>query len=234
MDPQVSGSFIPKKPLVADVRAGTSAMGLFMLLSILIFVTSLVAAGAVFAYTQFLKSSIAFKQDSLSKAQNAYDPGVIEDLIRLDDRIVESRNVLGAHVAPSAVFAFLSNQTLENVQFGKFELKMNNEEGGTTLSLEGQADNFSTIALQSDQFGASKVLKDVIFSDLVISAETGRVTFTVTAAVDPPFLLYSRNLTTAPAPVIQTAPENPPEEQTLTTPEEMPVIPQESTEPPVQ
>lgn len=196
MDPQVSGSFIPKKPL-AQGGGPRSTMGIVVLASLLIFIASLLAGGATFAYTQFLKSSIAFKKDSLAKAQNAYDPGIIEDLIRLDSRIAESKRILGTHVAPSAVFAFLSLQTLEKVQFESFDLAVGSLEGGTTLTLKGEADSFSTIALQSDQFGASKVLKDVVFSDLVI-AEGGSITFTVTAKVDDEFLLYSKSLITSP------------------------------------
>ncbi|MBC7836820.1 hypothetical protein H7X87_03530 [Acetobacteraceae bacterium] len=200
MDPTVSASFIPKRPLVEGGGRRPNGVGLILLLSILIFVASMVSAGAVFAYTQFLKSSLVSKQESLQKVQEAYDPGVIEDLIRLDARMSQSKKILGGHVAPSALFAFLSTQTLEKVAFGSFEFKLD-ENGGAALEMNGEADSFSTVALQSDQFGASKVFKDVIFSNLAISAETGKVTFAVAVSVDPSLLLYSKSLTADYAPV---------------------------------
>jgi hypothetical protein len=49
------------------------------------------------------------------------------------------------------------------------------------------------VALQSDQFGASKVLRDVIFSGITVN-DAGRVSFTVNASVDSQLLLYSNNL----------------------------------------
>lgn len=192
MDPQVSASFIPKKPLTGEPRRrGMSGGGLIGLSSMLIFIISLIAAGAVFAYTQYLNVSLSSKKDSLEKAQSAFNTEAIEDLIRLDQRLMASKTILSKHVAASAIFSFLSAETLESVQFNKFEFALDDDRAAV-LTLSGQADNFSTIALQSDQFGASKVLSDVIFSDIVITPATGKVTFTVSAKVDPDFLLYSR------------------------------------------
>ena len=70
MDPQAS-SFIPKKPLgeARATRAGGSSI--ILLISILIFIASIVAAGAVFAYKQILSSTLASESDSLAKAKEA-------------------------------------------------------------------------------------------------------------------------------------------------------------------
>ncbi len=192
MDPQVSTSFIPKKPLV-PARARGSASGLVLLLAILIFIGSVVAGGGVFAYDRYLKSTIASKQHSLELAQAAYEPGVIESLIRLDSRLGESKRLLGKHLAPSAIFMFLSTQTLERVQLTSFDYVVD-ESGAATLELVGVADTFSALALQSDQFGTSNVLRNVIFSNILISPTTGKVSFAVHADVDPSLLLYTKNL----------------------------------------
>lgn len=215
MDPQVSASFIPKKPLVQDSRPRSGA-SLLTLVAVLIFIASLVAAGATFAYTQYLKRSITAKSASLERAQSAYDPGVIEDLVRLDERLSAGKTLLAEHLSPSAIFSFLSIQTLEQVQLNSFSLDIG-EDGSGALELTGEAASFSTIALQSDQFGASKVLKDLIFSDLVISPETGRVTFSVSAKVDPSLLLYSKNLGVSP--IVPSGGESAPAEEE-TIPEE--------------
>lgn len=206
MDPQTTTSFIPKKPLVSGSRRG-STVGLLMLASILIFIMSLVAAGATFLYEQYLKSAIDSKSNSLTISQNAFDLGVIQDLVRLDSLIGQSKEILTKHVAPSAIFYLLSSQTLEKVQFSKFEYAAG-ESGVATIHLDGTADSFSTVALQSDQFGASKVLKNIVFSNINISADTGRVTFSVSAGVDPSLTLYSR--TVAQGAALETAPPTQP------------------------
>lgn len=205
MDPQVSTSFIPKKPLV-PARARGSLGGLLVLVSILVLIASGVAAGAVFGYQQYLKSSIVSKSDSLQKAQAAYDANAIASLIRLDTRIKEAARVIDAHVAPSAIFTFLAEQTLEKVQLTSFDYQLQ-EDGVVDIAIEGTADTFSTLALQSDQFGSSDVLRDVIFSNILINPVNGKVNFTVHAGIDPAFILYSKHLRAQP-PVIPAASES--------------------------
>lgn len=189
MDPQVPTSFIPKKPLVGEGRSGGSS-GLITLLAILIFVASVVAAGGAFAYGKYLDRAIADKDSSLKKAEGAFDTASIVDLSRLDIRLGEARELLGSHVAPSGVFTFLSATTLERVQFTSLTLDIGGDGSGKIL-LSGVADSFSSLALQSDQFSAAKVLRDVVFSG--ISTDTaGRVQFSVSASVDPSLLSYAK------------------------------------------
>ncbi|MDZ4226436.1 MAG: hypothetical protein U1C66_03015, partial [Patescibacteria group bacterium] len=106
MDPQVSTSFIPKKPLTEGRRGSSS--GLIFLLALLIFTGSVVAAGAAFLYGTYLNNALTAKARSLETAQGAFESaGAIENLIRLDSRIKEAKSLLGEHVAPSAIFYFL-------------------------------------------------------------------------------------------------------------------------------
>lgn len=189
MDPQVSGSFIPKAPLV-DTRRSAGGMGLLLIVAVLLLVLSVVGAGSVFAYQQILTTQIASKSDSLKRAEGAFEPDVIEQLSRLDSRITHAQTLLQNHTAPSAIFDYLSTITLEQVQFTDFTYQMGGD-GSATIALSGVGDSFSTVALQSDQFGASRLLKDVVFSDVAIGTG-GRVTFTVKATLDPSLYLYAR------------------------------------------
>lgn len=199
MDPQVSNSFIPKKNLeTASARPAGKGTGLLLLLAVLIFVASLVAAGSVFAYQGLLKQSIANKSASLKLNEKAYDPGVIQELIRVDTRLNEAKSLLDKHIAPSAIFAFLAQQTLEKVQFVNFSYNVS-QDGSSKITLNGLADSFSTVALQSDQLGASKILKNVVFSGVTVDAASGKVGFSVSADVASSLTLYSNALTTNPA-----------------------------------
>jgi hypothetical protein len=192
MDPQVPASFIPKKPLTSENRSSGGGGGLINIIALLIFVASLAGAGGTFLYQQYLKNSITAKADSLNRAQGAYDPGVIQDLVRLDSRIAQARTLMGKHVAPTALFAYLAGATLESVQFSSFNYALE-ADGGATISLSGVARSFSSVALQSDSFGSSRVLRNVVFSDISVG-QTGSVTFSVSATVDPALLLYDRAL----------------------------------------
>ncbi len=188
MDPQVPTSFIPKKPLVGEARSGGG--GLIMLIAVLIFVGSLLAAGGATAYDAYLKSALLSKDASLKKAEGAFDTNSIRDLERLDIRLSEARELIQNHIAPSGLFTFLSAATLERVQFTSMALDMDGE-GGGKLALTGVADSFSALALQSDEFSAAKVLRDVVFSGITTDL-SGRVQFSVTAGVDPSILNYAK------------------------------------------
>ena len=191
MDPQVGTSFIPKKPLVGGSPSRGGFGGLVMLLALLLFLLSLLGGGGAFAYERFLKASIGAKASSLERAREAYSPSVIQDLMRLDSRLSEASDLLNKHVAPSAILFFLGSITLERVQFTSFGYDLQ-VDGSAKIILNGIGDSFSTVALQSDEFGASKMLRDVVFSDITI--EQGDVSFTVEAIVDRSFLLYSKSL----------------------------------------
>lgn len=196
MDPVGQGSFIPKESLTVTRNAG-GGLGLLSLLGLLIFVLSIVSAGGVFAYERILNSQIAEKDESLRLAEGAFDAGTIQDLLRLDNRLIQAQALLQRHVSPSAIFYFLSANTLEWVQLSSFDFALQ-PDGTAKIALGGIADSFSSVALQSDRFGGSKVLRDVVFSGITIS-ESGKVNFSVGSSVDPALILYSRNIEQAPA-----------------------------------
>lgn len=207
MDPQVPASFIPKQPLV-ETRSGVGAgAGLITLVSVLLFVVSLVGAGGVFAYTGILTASIANKDTSLKAAEGAFEPEVIAELGRLDARLIQVQKLLAGHLAPSGVFDFLSTITLTQVQFTNFTFKKQ-ADGSAVITLQGTGDSFSTVALQSDQFGSTRLLKDVVFSDVAIG-QSGKVSFSVKATVDPSLYLYSKQTASTQAAPVQPIQQQP-------------------------
>jgi hypothetical protein len=191
MDPQVQGSFIPKEALAASARRG-SGMGLLLMLAILIFVASLGAAGAVVGWEYLLNKQITKNETDLTAREKAFEVTSIQDLIRLDKRLSEAKGLLQKHVSPSVLFSFLADITLQKVQFTAFDYSLK-PDGTAGITLEGNADSFQSVALQSDKFGGTQVLKDVVFSNITVGT-TGRVNFSIAATVDSKYLLYSRNL----------------------------------------
>lgn len=203
MDSQVPTSFIPKKPLDTGMgRRGSSgaATGLFFVLAIFVFVGSIAAAAGVFGYEQYQTGAIASAEESLQEKRAEFDPAVIDSLLRVDSRLKNAQVLLQKHVASSAVFNLLSQQTLQDVQFSSFEYSLL-DDGSANVSLIGQGANFTAVALQSDQFGASKQLKNVVFSDIKVDV-SGKITFTVKVNVLPSTLSYTQNLDMMAAPAV--------------------------------
>lgn len=193
MDPQVGASFIPKKALATQsARAQGGGVGLLLLIALFFFIASIVAAGAAFGYEQFLKNSIAGKNQSLTLSENAFDPNTIQNLVRTDQRLTQAQVLLNSHVAPSAIFDLLSTLALQNVQFTSLNYTLNSD-GSAAIQIGGIADSFSTVALESDQLGASSALKDVIFSDITVES-SGAVSFTVNATVSASTLSYRSDI----------------------------------------
>ena len=200
MDATPQASFIPKAAM--DSRSGASGafVSLALLIAIFLFVASCVAAGAAFTYQRFLEGKITEDKTSLETAKTQFDPSTIQELVRTDLRINNAKTLLTNHVAPSALFSFLANNTLSSVQFSNFDYTLS-ENGAATISLQGQADSFATVALQSDLFGSNKLLKDVAFSGVSVT-QTGSVNFSVKATLNPQVINYKQTLTatnTAPA-----------------------------------
>jgi hypothetical protein len=198
MDPQVQASFIPKKPIDSGLRRSGGTFGLFFILALLVFITSLVAAGAAFLYQGHLQAQLTQDQVSLKLNQDAYAPAALDELIRLDNRINNAEQLLSKHVAPSQIFDYLGSQTLQSVYYTSYDYSLGTD-GSAHLSLSGVADSFASVALQSDQFGNNTNLKDVVFSNIASSGK-GAVSFTVVANLNPNLILYSNEFATSTTP----------------------------------
>jgi hypothetical protein len=189
MDPQVRTSFIPKKPVTTAYAETKAPVSIFLLVSLIIFLGSLFAAGGAFAYLAYLKQSIESKSASLDRSRKVFEPAVIGELVRLDNRMKLGKEVLTSHVGASALFSFLEQTTLESVRFTEFGYALDGS-GAGTVSMEGEARSFSDVALQSDEFAKQRVLKDIYF-DNINTDQAGKVIFSVRASVDPAFLVYA-------------------------------------------
>ena len=194
MDLQPQASFIPKRPLTSSPVSGHGAPSILSIIATFIFVVSILAAAGVFGYTLYLNHQLSTAKSSLDAARAAYDPNSIQDLIRLNSRIEQAKQLLAKHVAPSALFSFLEANTLSTVRFTQMGYSVN-PDGSIGLTLTGNAADFASVALQSDQFSAAtKVLSNIVFSGLSIDPATGIVRFQVSANINSDTLLYSNSI----------------------------------------
>jgi hypothetical protein len=196
MDTKFQTSFIPKKTAPASAgRPISGSVSPFMLGAIIIFVLTLAASGAVFAYRRILISSIGDMDRRLVEAKNSFEPDFINKVDRLNKRIEAAKKLIVAHKVVSPIFEVLENNTLATVRFNDFSYNLK-DGGESSISLSGEAKNFSSVALQSDIFGKEKYIKSPAFSDLNPDS-SGNIVFKFNASIDPALTSYQKNISLA-------------------------------------
>ena len=199
MDQNTHTSFIPKKSLTTatqnqnrGVAEAKSSIGIVFLITLIIFISVVALAIGVFLYQQFLFQNIEKKRNSLERARAAFEPALIEEIGRLDMRMKSAREILDNHKALSVFFDLLETNTLASLQFENFNYKID-ETDRISISMNGVAPGFSSVALQSDIFGENKFKQEPIFSNINLDNK-GNVIFDFSAYVDSRLLSYIDNV----------------------------------------
>lgn len=174
---------------------GHEMVSLFFVISVIIFIITLIAALAVFSYKKILIERIATMNAELSSAKNAFEPDLIDMLRKFSNRVEVAKKVVDNHSVLSPVFDLLENQTLVGITFDNFKYE-SRDGAASLLSMSGQSKNFNSVALQSDIFGREKMIKNPVFSDLNLD-QSGNVVFKFSASLDPSLTAYKNLITTA-------------------------------------
>ncbi|MSR71378.1 MAG: hypothetical protein EXS50_01740 [Candidatus Taylorbacteria bacterium] len=205
MDTKFQSSFIPKKTMVPTGRSGEPrSINLLFLIGFVILLVVIAGALYVFIEQQILHRNIAQNQKTLATTRQSFDPSLIDILTKLDTRFEIGKLLLSNHIAVSPFFGVLESITLKSVRFTDFTYALVGTDR-ITVSMHGEGESFSSVALQSDVFGKSKFLKKPIISNLTLS-QNGNVGFDFTATIDQAGLLYknsSKFSSQASAPIIQ-------------------------------
>ena len=195
METSFKTSFIPKKP-IAQAPVSTAAShstSLFTLISVFILILSVVMTGGVYLYKGYLDKEKQSLADSLLKSRDRFDKDTIEELELFDKREKASRQVLDNHIVLTPLFSLLGNLTIPSIQYTKFEHRTT--EKGFSVSINGVARDYKSIAIQADTFNSAKgrFFKNVVFSNL--NRDKGNnVLFDLNFDVDPGLLSYDNNI----------------------------------------
>lgn len=165
-------------------------MGLVTFLSVVVFVAAILAGVGVFAWDYYLTGQIKTEYSEIRA--NEKQLNVPDEITRLDSRIESAKTILAQHIAPTLVFAALQDITLKNVRF--MNISYVSDKGKINLSLAGKAADFASVALQSDRFydsSQNKYFNDVVVSNLNLD-ESGNVSFSVSATVDPSSVSFAK------------------------------------------
>lgn len=190
MDSGINSNFIPHDTAekAGSMRAHSgSIMDLLALISAVLFVASLVLGVGVFLYQQFLDKSSSSKVDQLKRAQAAFEPSLIQEITRLDDRMRVADIVLSNHIALSVFFHMLEQVTLSTVSFRSLNFEAADPQN-MTIKMDGIAKSVNSVALQADTFSKVGVIASPIFSN--IDREQDGVHFSLTALLNPASLRY--------------------------------------------
>ncbi len=190
MDPRFQTSFIPKKPIVATPGREPSSVNLFALLSTIVFIMTLALAGGVFSYKQLIVKQIAENKVMLDKAKSAFEPETIKSIVRLDTRLEVGKKLLDSHLAVTPFFEYLSTITLKTVRFKTFDFSYLSKDK-IEVKMSGQAQDYDSVALQSDLLNQQKLLKKPMLGDMSLEA-AGTVAFNMSALVDPTLISYNK------------------------------------------
>ncbi|MEK7106661.1 MAG: hypothetical protein AAB899_00540 [Patescibacteria group bacterium] len=192
METGVKNSFIPhdvsQSVDAARARDG-SLLDLLVLVSVVLLVASVVLAVGVFLYQQYLNQSSASKINQLKIAKAQFDPALIQEFSRLDDRMRDADAILNSHIAPSVFFHMLEANTLSTVSFRSLDFQAGSEEG-MTIKMDGIAESVNSIALQADLFSKVGIITSPIFSD--INRQLDGVRFSFSGIVNAPAIRYAQ------------------------------------------
>lgn len=193
MESNIKSSFIPKDTVQMGTtrpsyggRSGLSDLG--VLFAIVLVVASAGLGIGTFLYKQYLGSSLESKRQALERAQAAFEPTLIAELTRLDDRMKAGELLLQKHTAPSILFALLEQLTLENISFQNFDFD-GSQTDALKMTMQGVAQSVNSIALQADLFGKHTAIVSPLFSN--IGREPDGVHFDLTATINPSALRYT-------------------------------------------
>lgn len=203
-----SQSFIPHEvPVVGTPRTRRpGGVELLFLITLVIFVASAALAVGVFLYGEYLQSSATSKIDQLKRAKAAFEPSLINELTRLDDRMRSAGEVLGNHIAPSALFKMLEQTTIVTMMFKSLDFNAQSPQN-ITIDMEGVAASVNSIALQADLFSKGGMVTSPIFSD--IDRGFDGVHFSVSALINPEAINFSRLVVVPGSAIPEFGPSNP-------------------------
>lgn len=202
MEGQPKTSFIPKKPIQVSNkvpvggstgRRNKKGGSIFYVISLIIFLLSLAALGGVYFWKYSLEQTIEGQVKSLEQVRNEFDENFVQSATRLNQRIVNAAKLLDNHLSPSTLFALLEEYTLQSVAFSNFVFA-DTKDGQIQVGGTGSALQFESIVLQSDAFGRTGVLRNVLFTDLQPELESNSVSFTFSATLDPRLVLFRNSL----------------------------------------
>ncbi len=163
-------SLIPKKSPTAQYAP--EGFGVFLRISAIIFLVSLLLTAGIYAYRNFLTNNLASQKSVLQKLEIEFEPATISELERVSGAIASAWDVLRAHTMSSAIFDMIEASALPTASFNTFFYSAEKN----MVTLTGEAASYSDVSAQSSVFEALPAVESATFGNLSLK-ETGTVGF---------------------------------------------------------
>lgn len=208
METKFQTSFIPKKVDVPIGGASTPVRekhrsSLFMMLSVFLFLASMVAAGGVIAWEKVLLNQREGYKEQLKERERQFGIDDIERLNRQSIKIKLGKELIRNHLAISNIFEIIGQLTISKVRFLSLDVIASTNPGeDIKISMKGYGTDFPAVAWQSDvlgqlqKYGLRKIVKNPILSDPSLDG-IGAISFGFSAALDKSSLLYDMKVSSS-------------------------------------
>lgn len=204
MDSKISTSFIPKESIRPNaLRSRREPISIVVLVSLLILAVSVIYFAGIYAYRYIVYNEINSPcqdlgngnsqcglKESLDRTVRELQLAKLADLKRLDTKLKNGATVLNNHQTLKPFFDLLSQLTVQNIQYKKFQFAK-----GNNFELSGVAKSYEDIAYQQKVFAGEqgqKYISNFTFSDFDLDPK-GNVLFKLVLTVDPKLLSYREN-----------------------------------------
>ena len=209
METKFQTSFIPKKTFapMASASSGfspqhrSSGASIFMMIAIFVFVISLGGLGGAYAWKQYLITNQDTLKNQLVERKKQFNIDQIQQLRIISAKIDLAKQLLQNHIAISGIFSYIGNMTIEGVRFTSMDVVVpTNSTDGIKVSLNGYGLNLASVAFQSDvlgrleQYGLRNIVKNPMIGNPSQDNSSGKVSFNLTATLDPSSLSYQKSL----------------------------------------
>jgi hypothetical protein len=192
MENSFQKSFIPKKPAATN-PAYKKTVSFFSIITISLLIISILASLGLFFYKKYLTKQIETLSSSLNIARDSFETDTIKELDLFSKRTESAKTILKNHIVLSPLFSLLGEITIPQVAYTSFDAKID-ENGVTTVNVNGMAKDYRSISVQSDVFSSQKgsSLKNILFANLVKDKDSN-VSFNLKFNVTPSLLSYEKN-----------------------------------------
>jgi len=197
---ELQTSFIPKQNFTktVTVAASQASVGLLLLVSLIIFGSSLVLFAGAYGYQYMLSSQInnpceagsdagCGLRASLERDKRELQVDRIIGFSRLDAKMKTSSAIIGDHQTLLSFFDLLQKETIETIRYTRLDYA----EG--SILIEGLARGYEDVAVQAKALNESDLVTKSTFSDLGLD-KSGNVIFKLALSVKSDVFNYEKSL----------------------------------------
>jgi hypothetical protein len=167
-----NASFIPKQGTAKRVRQTASKqVHILNIVSYVLFVATLIAAGGVFLYNRHLNNQLNSEVEKLSAAIGGFSSADMEAVREFNIRLHQAQGRLDKSISITSLLGALEDATLKSAAIMELSIKRENDTQ-VAVTAKVETDSFDGSIFQRGVFERNAVIKDVVLSDVTLNQAT--------------------------------------------------------------